>query len=145
MLHSFLLCHSGPKSLVHSHFGFSFSEVAGDTHYTKMQSKVWGKIYPELLFFFWVNFCIVATKKLGSFFFPSINSEKHAKKLENFSKLQKPKNRNNRKKFILIPNRCRLATLHIERRPSGLPKLQRMISGVKTQWLVMFYISFESS
>ncbi len=29
--------------------------------------------------------------------------------------------------------------------PDGLPKLQRTISGVRTQWLVTFFISLESS
>jgi hypothetical protein len=29
--------------------------------------------------------------------------------------------------------------------PGGLPKLQRAIAGVKTQWLVAFFISLESS
>jgi hypothetical protein len=29
--------------------------------------------------------------------------------------------------------------------PGGLPKLQRAIWGVKTQWLVAFFISLESS
>jgi len=29
--------------------------------------------------------------------------------------------------------------------PDGLPKLQRAITGVKTQWLVTFFISLKSS
>ncbi len=107
MLHSFLLHHSGAKSLVRSHFGFSFSDVAGDTHYTKMHSKVWGKSIQRFSFLC-ANFHIVATKKLGIFFSPNIN----AKKLENFSKLQKPQNRENRKKSIVIPDRCGLTPCH---------------------------------
>jgi hypothetical protein len=51
MLHSFFLYHSGAKSLVRSHFGFSYSDVAGNTQfYTKMQSKAWGEIYPAFFF-----------------------------------------------------------------------------------------------
>jgi len=67
MLHSFLLYRSGTKSLVRSHFGFSFSDVAGNSqYYTKMQSKVRGEIYPA--FFFGADFRIVATKKLQTNF-----------------------------------------------------------------------------
>jgi len=53
--------------LVRSHFGFSFSDVAGNSqYYTKMQSKVRGEIYPA--FFFGADFRIVATKKLQTNF-----------------------------------------------------------------------------
>jgi len=106
MLHSFLLYHSGAKSLVHSHFGFSFSAVAGNTRYTKMQSKVWGKIYAAFFFSSLLEFSHCGNKEIGKLFSPSIN------KLENFSKLQKPQNRENRKKSILIPDRCGLTTFH---------------------------------
>jgi hypothetical protein len=68
MLHSFLLHHSGAKSLVRSHFGFSFSDVAGDTHYTKMHSKVWGEIYPAF-FFSLREFSHCGNKEVGNFFF----------------------------------------------------------------------------
>jgi len=69
MLHSFLLCHSGTKSLVRRHFGFSFSDVSDNTqYYTKMQRKVWGGIYTAFFFSLWADFSIVATKKLRTNF-----------------------------------------------------------------------------
>lgn len=111
MLHRVLLYHSGAKSLLRSHFGFCFSDVASDTHCTKMHSKVWGEIYPAF-FFSLLQFSHCGNKEIGKFFFLNINSEKNAKKLENFSKLQKPQNRENRKKSILIPDRCGLTTFH---------------------------------
>jgi len=56
-----------------------------------MLSKVWGELYPAL-FFSLGKFLHCGNKEIGKFFFLGINLEKHANKLENFSKSQKPQN-----------------------------------------------------
>ncbi len=76
--------------------------------------------------FLCANFHIVATKKLGIFFSPNIN----AKKLENFSKLQKPQNRENRKKSIVISDRCGLTTFHTMSHKDVIFTVEKALQGL---------------
>jgi hypothetical protein len=80
--------------------------------------------------FSFLQFSHCGNKEIGKFFFPNINSEKNAKKLENFSKLQKPQNRENRKKSILIPDRCGLTTFHTMSHKDVIFTVEKALQGL---------------